>query len=245
MCRQIWHGNQLRKSKVMVNSNDSSLHAEITLNDNTLEVVNAFCYLGETLSNDDSCETDIRIRLALATSAMIRIYVIGNSRHIQFKLNYNVYRSLVLFILTYGCEAWTISIAIKNKLQVFETQKTAGHNISGKKDECVCKREDDSTNRQILSSDTHDQTTQIKWYEHISRYDGFSKTIMKYIVEGSQKQGRPKSQSFNNISDWTKMDANQLLHTVHDGRRKCIVKAEITELIPSTISSHGTKSKSK
>ena len=75
----------------------------------------------------------------------------------------------------------------------------------------------------------------LKWYGHISRNDGLSKTIIG-IVEGSRKQGRPKSQWFNNISDWTKMDANQLLHTVHDrdGWRKCVVKAE---RIPLTIDS--------
>ena len=93
------------KSNVMIHSNDSSLHADITLNDNKLEEVNKFCYLGATMLKGGSCETDIRIQIALATSAMIRLYVIWNSRHIHFKLKYNVYRSLVLSILTYGCEA--------------------------------------------------------------------------------------------------------------------------------------------
>ena len=69
----------------------------------------------------------------------------------------------------------------------------------------------------------------LKWYGYISRHDGLSKAIMQGIVEGSRKQGRPKSQWFNNISDWTKMDANQLLHKVHDRDdwRKCVVKAEL------------------
>ena len=84
------------KSKVMVNSKYSSLHADITLNNNKLEEVNIFCYLGVTLSNDGSCETDIIIRLDLETSAKIQLYVIWNSRHIHFKLKYNLYRSLVL-----------------------------------------------------------------------------------------------------------------------------------------------------
>ena len=56
------------KNKVMVSSNNSSLHDDITLNDNKLEEVNTLYYLGATLSKDGSCETDIRIRLALATS---------------------------------------------------------------------------------------------------------------------------------------------------------------------------------
>ena len=46
-------------SKAMVYSNDSSLHADITLSDNKLKEVNKFCYLGATMSKDGSCETDI------------------------------------------------------------------------------------------------------------------------------------------------------------------------------------------
>ena len=57
----------------MVNSNDTSIHANITLYGNKLEEVNTFCYLGATLSKDGSCETLPKIRLALATSAMIHL----------------------------------------------------------------------------------------------------------------------------------------------------------------------------
>ena len=84
------------KSKVMVNINGTSIHSNITIYGNKLEEVNIFCYLVATLSNDGSCETEIKRILALATSAMIRLYTIWNSKHINFKLNYNLYRSLVL-----------------------------------------------------------------------------------------------------------------------------------------------------
>ena len=61
---------------------------------------------------------------------------------------------------------------------------------------------------------------------------------MQGMVGGSQNKGRPKSQWFDNISNLTKMDANQLLHKVHDrdGWIQCVVKAERTGLIPPTIS---------
>ena len=46
-----------------------------------------------------------------------------NSKDIRFKLKYNLYRSLVLYILTYGCESWTIS-AISTKNTRFRKQIT-------------------------------------------------------------------------------------------------------------------------
>ena len=45
------------KSKVLVNSNDTSLRANTTIYGNTLEEVNKLCYVGETLSKYGSCET--------------------------------------------------------------------------------------------------------------------------------------------------------------------------------------------
>ena len=78
--------------------------------------------LGTTLTKDGSYENDIRIRLALATSAMLRLYFIWNCRHIQFKLKYNLYRSLIILILTYGCEAWTINAAMQKKLQEYKNK---------------------------------------------------------------------------------------------------------------------------
>ena len=56
-------------SKVMLNTNDNSIHANITLYREKLEEVDKFCYMGSTLTRDGSCEADIRIRLGLATPA--------------------------------------------------------------------------------------------------------------------------------------------------------------------------------
>ena len=99
----------------MVNTNDNYIYANITLYGEELEEVDKFCYLSTTLTRDGSCEMDIKIRLSLATSAMVRLYTIVNSKQIYFKLNHNLYRSLVLSILTYGCETWTINAAMQKK----------------------------------------------------------------------------------------------------------------------------------
>ena len=65
------------KSKVMVNSNDTSKNAIIALYVNKLEEVIKLYYLCVILAKDGSCETEIKIILALATSAMIRLYTYG------------------------------------------------------------------------------------------------------------------------------------------------------------------------
>ena len=68
----------------MVDFNNNSIHANITLYGEKLEEVDKFCYPGSTLTIYGSCEADIRIRLALASSAMVWLYTILNSKQITF-----------------------------------------------------------------------------------------------------------------------------------------------------------------
>ena len=102
----------------MINTNNAK-SVDITLYGNKLEEVDTFVYLGSTITSDGKSDNEIRIRLALA---MIRLYTIQNSKHINFKLKYNLYRSLVLSILTYGCETWTISVEMQKKISAFESK---------------------------------------------------------------------------------------------------------------------------
>ena len=103
------------KSKIMINSNNRNLHTKIQLYGEKLEEVDKFKYIGATITKYGSSDSEIKIRLAQATSAMVMLTTIWNSKDIRFKLKYNLYRSLVLSILTYGCEYWTISaISTKN-----------------------------------------------------------------------------------------------------------------------------------
>ena len=106
------------KSKIMINSNNRNLHTNITLYGEKLEEVDQFKYLGATIIKDGSSDSEIKIRLAQATSAMVMLTTIWNSKDIRFKPKYNLYRSLVLSILTYGCESWTIRTIPQQKYKV-------------------------------------------------------------------------------------------------------------------------------
>jgi hypothetical protein len=65
------HGMEVstEKSKIMVKSTINT-SAEIYLNDQQLEEVDAFKYVGSTLTKDGRSTTEIKTRLAIAESAM-------------------------------------------------------------------------------------------------------------------------------------------------------------------------------
>ena len=113
----------------MVNTNDNSIHANIILYREKLEEVNKFCYLGATLTRDRSCETDIRIRVSFATSAIVRLYTLWNSKQLHFELKHNLYRSLVLLILTYECETWTINAATQKKYKLLKINRIGNYSV--------------------------------------------------------------------------------------------------------------------
>ena len=72
------------KSKVMANERDQvELPREITVGGNILETVEKFKYLGVTLSKDGKSESEIKIRIATATSALVRLKTIWKSNKIS------------------------------------------------------------------------------------------------------------------------------------------------------------------
>ena len=91
------------KLKVIVNSNDEDVTANITMNGVSLESVNEFKYLGETLTNDGSSLKEIKIRTASANAALSKLDVIWKSK-ICFKTKYLLYKTMVLPILMNAAE---------------------------------------------------------------------------------------------------------------------------------------------
>ena len=108
------------KSKTIINSNKNNVHAEIIMNGEELEEVNKFKYFGARLKKDGSSEGDIRIRIATATSAIVRLDKIWTSKKINITLKYNLYKSSVLSMFLYGCESWTILESMEKKIVAFE-----------------------------------------------------------------------------------------------------------------------------
>ena len=87
-----------------------------------MEEVDTFKYLGATITKGGTSEAYIRIRLATYISALIRLKTIWTSNKIGSKTKFSLYKILVLSILLYGCEAWTITEKMEKKIKAFENK---------------------------------------------------------------------------------------------------------------------------
>ena len=108
------------KSKVMVNSTNNA-SVSIIMDGKKLEEVSSFKYLGATLTKDGTCKTEICIWIATATAVMARLTRVWKS-NISFQTKFKLYKSLVISILLYRCEIWTLLAETERRIQAFENK---------------------------------------------------------------------------------------------------------------------------
>jgi len=205
------------KSKILINSNNTDT-ATITLNGEELEQVKQFKYLGSTLTTDGSSTVEIRKRISAATAAMTRLQTVWKSS-ISFKTKFHLYKTLVLSILLYGCESWTLLADAERRIRTFETK-------SFRKLLRISYR-DHRTNEFVQGEIerlagpyepllTTIRRRKLQWYGHVTRHNTLSKTIMQGVMEGTRRRGRPKKSWDNNITQWTKRTMPQLTRIAQD-----------------------------
>ena len=83
-----------------------------TLNDSALKLVDMFTYLGSSVS---STEIDFDTRLAKALTAIYRLSIIWNS-DLTDKMKRGFFQAVVLSILLYRRNTWTLNKGMKKKL---------------------------------------------------------------------------------------------------------------------------------
>jgi hypothetical protein len=92
---------------------------EIKLQDNVVERVDRFTYLGSTVTKNSGTEEDVLNRISRATTAFVQLYSIWKNKQITQRTKLRISETNVKAILLYGCETWKITQTIVSKLQTF------------------------------------------------------------------------------------------------------------------------------
>ena len=85
--------------------------SDITVDGNTVEQVDNFTYLGSTQSSNGGSQADIKRRIVLASSVMSSLHHVWRDRYLSSPTKIREYQTLVLPVLLYACEAWTVLAA--------------------------------------------------------------------------------------------------------------------------------------
>ena len=94
----------IQKTKIMTSGPITSWQ----IDEETMETVTAFIFLGSKITADGDYSHDIKRPLLLGRKAMINIDSILKSRNITLLTEVCLVKAVVFLVVMYGCESWAI-----------------------------------------------------------------------------------------------------------------------------------------
>ena len=130
------------------------------------------------------------------------MYRILASKKISMNLRHRLLVCYVFSVILYGCETWTLTKALIDKLEACEMWflRRMGK-ISWKqkiRNEDVLKQLE--IKKSLLSTI---KERKLKFFGHTKRHDSIMKNILEGKLQGKRPRGRPRAQWCDNIKEWT------------------------------------------
>ena len=108
------------KTKCMVISKSGDERCNLIMENNTIEQVQYFNYLGFYITSDGRCTKEIRRRTNLARSAFEKMGKFFKDRKISIKTKFRIFNCYINPILTYGSESSTLRARDEDRLRATE-----------------------------------------------------------------------------------------------------------------------------
>ena len=164
----------------------------VILNNEPIEEVEEFKYLGSIISKDGGAKQDIAARKKKAQAAFFQLRPVWRSKSIGTRTKIKIYRSNVRAVLLYGSESWRMTEADLSMLRGFDNKclrRILGiywpNTISNKElEKTTC----------LPQIDRELKKRRWTWIGHVLRMssDADPKIALTWTPEGKRKRGRPK-----------------------------------------------------
>ena len=105
---------------VMSRDQNAGRIRSVRIDNSTFERMEEFKYLGTTLTNQNSIPEEIKRRLRSGSDCYYSVQNLLSSRLLSKNLKIKIYRTKILPVVLYGCEAWSPTLREERKLRVFE-----------------------------------------------------------------------------------------------------------------------------
>jgi len=112
------------KTKYMVMSRDQNAGRirSVRMDNSTFERVEEFKYLGTTLTNQNFIKEEIKSRLRPGNACYHSVLNLLSSRLLSKNVKIKIYRTIILPVVFYGCETWSLTLRKERRLRVFENK---------------------------------------------------------------------------------------------------------------------------
>jgi hypothetical protein len=101
---------------------NSGQNQNIRIANELFEKVEKFKHLGTTLTNQNGIHDEIKSRLNSGNACYHSVQNLLSSRLISKYLKIKIYRTVILPVVMYGCETWSLTLREEHRLRVFENR---------------------------------------------------------------------------------------------------------------------------
>ena len=88
----------------------------------SIERVEEFKYLGTTLTNQNSIQEEIKSRLKVGNACYHSVQNLVSCSLLSKNLKIKIYRTIILPVVLFGCETWSLTLRVEPRLSVFENR---------------------------------------------------------------------------------------------------------------------------
>ena len=106
----------------------TSRHQNVIQNQNivignlSFENVEEFIYLGVTVTSTNEIREEIKRRINLGNACYYSLEKILSSRLLSKKLKVKAYKTIILPVVLYSCETWSLTLREEHRLRVFQNK---------------------------------------------------------------------------------------------------------------------------
>lgn len=203
----------IKKTKIMATTSSGKI--KIKIDDEEIECVQDFVFLGSKidLNGESSCE--IKRRIALGRTALISMGNIWKNKDIGIATKRRLIQAIVFPITMYGCESWTVKKADRRRIDAFELwcwRKLLRIPWTAR----VTNKEVLERIRPEISLEGKMTRLRLTYFGHVMRSESLEKAMMLGMVNGKRRPGRQRARWLDTIKADTGTNISQLKEQVQD-----------------------------
>jgi hypothetical protein len=177
----------------------------IKIENRLFENMSQFKYLGTTVTNQNLIQEEIKRRLNSGNACYHSAQNLLSSRLLSKNLKIRIYKMIILPVVLYWCESWSLTLREEHRLRVFEN-RVLRKIFLPKRDEVTgkCRKLHNEELRDLYSSPSIIRiikSRRMRWSSHVARM-GEEKNAYRLLVgkpEGKRPLGRPRRRWVDNI----------------------------------------------
>ncbi|KAJ4451247.1 hypothetical protein ANN_02708 [Periplaneta americana] len=210
-----------KKTKYMSMYRDENIvrNGNIKIGNLSFEEAEKFKYLGATVTNINDTREEIKHRIIMGNACYYSIEKLLSSSLLSKNLKVRIYKTVILPVVLYGCETWTLTLREEQRLRVFENKifgkifGANGNEVTGE----WRKLHNAELHAMYPSPDIirNIKSRRLRWAGHVDRM-GESRNAFRVLVggpAGKRPLGRPRRRWEDNI----KMDLREVGYDVETG----------------------------